>query len=57
MSEDYDWRTEDLGRVLARIIMKEFEHENRRKDFEQWYRKTYGKDYVWKKGVLKCTQI
>ncbi len=45
-----DWECRSLSKLLARIVSKEFESEDKRKEFEQWYEKTYGRKYVWKKG-------
>lgn len=33
--------------------MEEFRDEARRRQFEEWYLKTYGQPYVWK-GASKC---
>ena len=39
-----------LGRILARTVSQYFEDTEHRREFEAWYEKTYGKQYVWKKG-------
>ena len=38
-----------LGASLARIVTEYYQDKQHRKEFETWYKKTYGKPYVWKK--------
>lgn len=35
-------------RLVRRKIQEDFRDEERRREFEDWYLKTYGKSYVWK---------
>lgn len=35
---------------LAKAVKAYFQDEQHRKDFEEWHRKTYGTDYIWKDG-------
>lgn len=45
-----NWTANSLGRMLAKKVSRYLEIEEHRREFEEWYEKTYGKKYVWKKG-------
>lgn len=47
-----DKQLKELSRDLCRIVGDSLRDESKRKDFEQWYLKRYGKPYVWK-GVKR----
>jgi len=34
--------------ILVRKVREYFKVEEHRKDFEEWYRKEYGKEYEWR---------
>ena len=39
-----------LGKALSKSVSTTLEDPAKRREFEVWYEKTYGKKYVWKKG-------
>jgi len=39
-----------LAKVLVKSVSATFQDPQKRREFEAWYEKTYGKKYVWKKG-------
>lgn len=43
-------QTASVGLSLFRKAEEYFQDRQHRKDFETWYKKTYGKPYVWKKA-------
>lgn len=34
--------------VLAKKVQDYFKDEKHKREFEEWYRKKYGKEYVWR---------
>lgn len=38
-----------LGKVLSKSVSTALEDPVKRREFEVWYEKTYGKKYIWKK--------
>lgn len=41
-----------LGKALSKSVSTTLEDPAKRREFEVWYEKTYGKKYVWKKGSI-----
>ena len=42
---------------LSKTVAEVLSHPEARKEFEDWYRNTYGKDYVWKTKEEHWDQI
>ena len=38
----------NVARILARTVKEYLKEPAHRKEFEEWYRDKYGKEYVWK---------
>lgn len=39
---------ENLGRILAQKVQAYLRDPEHKGEFEEWYRKKYGKDYEWR---------
>lgn len=37
-----------VGSILMKKVEDYFKDQERRRQFEEWYKKKYGKDYKWK---------
>ncbi len=40
---------EQLSKYLAQTVTKYFDVEEHRREFEEWYFRTYNKQYIWKR--------
>ena len=38
----------NLGRILAQTVTEYLKDAQHRREFEEWYRQKYGKDYEWR---------
>lgn len=38
----------NLGRILARTVTDYLKDAQHRREFEEWYRQKYGKEYEWR---------
>lgn len=51
MDELAQKKLKSFCRDLARRVQRYYADEEHRKEFEEWYFKKYGKQYVWKRRM------